>query len=66
MEGRDFLCADRFTIADIAVHFALFLGQSLGLDERYKPNCRNYLQRLMAREGFQRAMARQEEVTAPA
>jgi glutathione S-transferase len=58
--GRQYLCADRFTIADIAVHFALFLGQTLGLHERYKPNCRAYLERLMERPGFQRAMARQE------
>jgi glutathione S-transferase len=63
LEGRDYLCAGRFTIADIAVHYALFLGRSLGLDVRYKPNCRAYLERLMQRDGFQRAMARQEEAT---
>ena len=40
IEGKDFLCADRFTIADITVGYALFLGVSLGLDERYKPNCK--------------------------
>ena len=59
LEGREFLCADRFTMADIAVHYALFLGRTLGLDARYKPNCRSYLERLMERPGFQRAMARQ-------
>jgi glutathione S-transferase len=59
LEGREFLCADRFTIADIAVHFALFLGRRLGLDARYKPNCQAYLERLMERPAFQRAMVRQ-------
>jgi len=63
-DGRAFLCADRFTIADIAVHFALFFGRSLGLDERYKPHCVAYLERLMERPAFQRAMARQEEAAA--
>jgi glutathione S-transferase len=61
LEDREFLCADRFTIADIAVHYALFLGRSLGLDARYKPNCRAYLERLMQRPGFQRAMERQDD-----
>jgi glutathione S-transferase len=60
LEGRDFLCADRFTIADIAVHYALYLGRSLGLDERYKPNCRAYLDRLIERPAFQRALAKQD------
>jgi glutathione S-transferase len=59
LEGRDYLCDDRFTIADITVHFALFFGRSLGLDDRYKPNCRRYLERLMQRPAFIRAMARQ-------
>ncbi|MFI4934362.1 MAG: glutathione S-transferase family protein [Caulobacterales bacterium] len=60
LEGREFLCADRFTIADIAVHFALFLGRTLGLDQRYKPNCQRYLEQMMQRPAFQRAMARQD------
>ena len=62
LEGREYLCGDRFTIADIAVHFALFLGRSLGLDQKYKPNCRRYLERLIARPAFQRAMEKQEQV----
>ena len=60
LDQREFLCADRFTIADIVVHYALFLGRSLGLDARYKPNCLAYLERLMLRPAFLRAMARQE------
>jgi glutathione S-transferase len=59
LEGREYLCADRFTIADIAVGYALFMGISLGLNEYYKPNCQRYLKSLMAREGFIKAMARE-------
>ena len=59
LEGKDYLVADRFTIADIAVHYALFLGVSLGLDERYKPNCRRYLESLMERDAFKRAREKQ-------
>jgi len=55
---REFLCADRFTIADIAVGYALYLGTTLGLDDRYRDLTRAYLQRLMARPAFQRANAR--------
>ena len=64
LEGRDYLCAGRFTIADIAVHFALYLGETLDLAERYKPNCRRYLERLKERDGFQRALARQSVAAA--
>lgn len=56
LEDREFLCAERFTIADIAVGYALFMGTSLGLDERYKPNCQRYLKSLMDREGFTKAI----------
>ena len=59
LEGRDYLCAGRFTIADIAVHYALYLGRSLGLDARYKPNCRRYLEALIERPAFQRALQKQ-------
>ncbi|MBT3530379.1 MAG: glutathione S-transferase family protein [Gammaproteobacteria bacterium] len=55
LEGKEFLVANRFTIADIAVGYALFMGARLGLDERYKPNCKRYLESLMAREAFKRA-----------
>ena len=58
LEGRDYLCADRFTMADIVVHYALYLGRTLGLDARYRPNCLRYLDRLMERPAFQRALGK--------
>lgn len=36
-DGREFLCANRFTIADICITYALFLGTTLELDEQYQP-----------------------------
>jgi len=53
---REFLCADRFTIADICVGYALFLADTLGLRERFKINTEAYYTRLSARPAFQRAI----------
>jgi glutathione S-transferase len=55
LEGRDYLVDNRFTIADIAVAYALYLGRELKLHERYKPQTLAYLERMMAREAFLRA-----------
>lgn len=60
LEGKEFLCGDRFTIADITVAYALFLGVSLGLSERYKPNCKRYLASMMERPGWKRAQEKQK------
>jgi glutathione S-transferase len=56
---HEFLVADRFTIADIACGYALFLGESLDIAKDYKPQTFDYLERLKAREGFQRAQEAQ-------
>lgn len=57
---HEFLCADRFTIADVAIAYALFLGESLDMAEDYEPQTRAYLDRMKAREGFARAQRAQE------
>lgn len=59
LEDREFLCAGRFTMADIAVHYALFLGETLGLAERYKPRSRDYFERIKERPAFRRAREKQ-------
>jgi len=61
LQGKSYLVADRFTIADITVCYALLFGARLGLDQRYKRNCRRYLEEMTARPAFQRALRRQEE-----
>src|SRR5262249_20788856 len=48
-DGRDFLCADRFTAADISVGYALLLAGQLKLDERFSPAIKAYWERLKAR-----------------
>jgi glutathione S-transferase len=53
---RDYLCAGRFTIADIAVGFALYLAETLGLRPGFKPNTEAYYQRLLARPALQRTL----------
>jgi glutathione S-transferase len=54
--AREFLCADRFTIADICVGYALYLADTLGLRERFKPNTTAYYLRLIERPAFRRAV----------
>jgi glutathione S-transferase len=61
LEGREFLCADRFTVADICVGYALILAQSVGLDAGVPDSLKAYRARLTARPGYQRAFAREEE-----
>tara|TARA_B110000046_G_scaffold184551_1_gene223332 strand:- start:81 stop:707 length:627 start_codon:yes stop_codon:yes gene_type:complete len=56
MADREFLCAGRFTIADIAVGYALHLAEILGLSRDFKPNTLAYYERLKARPAFQRSV----------
>jgi glutathione S-transferase len=58
---REYLCADRFTVADICVGYALILAQSVGLDEGVPESLKAYRERLTARPAYQRAFAREEE-----
>lgn len=54
---HEYLCADRFTIADIAVGYALYLATTLGFRAGFKPHTEAYFARLEARPAFQRAIS---------
>lgn len=56
-DGRDYLCADRFTIADICIGYAVYLARSLGIDEAMTDAIRPWYERITAREAFKRAEA---------
>ena len=60
LEGREFLCAERFTVADICVGYALILAQSVGLDDGVPESLRAYRERLTARPAYARAVEREE------
>jgi len=59
--SREYLCDSRFTIADIAVGYALFLAQQSALADiagrQFTPQVMDYLARLTARPAFRQAVA---------
>lgn len=57
---RPYLCAGRFTAADISVGYALLLAEHLGLGPRLTPAVSQYWARLKQREGYRRALAAQQ------
>lgn len=57
LEGKTFLCDERFTIADICLGFSLiFAKKVLFIEEVFTPNIASYYQRLEQREAFQKAV----------
>ena len=60
LSEHPYLCADRFTAADISVGYALLLAQHLGLASRFPPAVQAYWERLRERNGYQSAMRAQE------
>lgn len=60
LQSREYLCADRFTVADICVGYALILAHSVGLDDGVPGSLKAYRSRLTARPAYQRAFAREE------
>lgn len=61
LQQRDWLCAQRFTAADISVGYALMLADGLGLLPMAGPATQAYWQRLQSRAGFQQALQVQAE-----
>ena len=60
LADREWLCAGRFTTADICVGYALLLARTLGLDHKFSPEVAAYWERLSARPAFLAAKAAQE------
>src|SRR4029453_7784477 len=59
-DKNEFVCAGRFTAADISIGYALLLGQHIGLEAWFKPRGQANWSRLQRRDGSIRAMAAQD------
>ena len=60
LADREWLCAGRFTMADLCVGYALLLARTLDLEARFSPEVAAYWRRLAARPGFLAAKGAQE------
>lgn len=58
---HEYLCADRFTAADISVGYAMLLAEHLGLAKDFPPAVQAYWHRLKLRPGYVQAMAAQHQ-----
>lgn len=61
VQQQAYLCAGRFTAADVAVAYALMLAVHLGLGSQFTPAVAAYWARLQQRPAFQKAMAIQHQ-----
>lgn len=61
VQESDYLCADRFTAADVAVGYALLLARHLGLNTQFGPATAAYWKRLESRPALVRAMRAERE-----
>ena len=61
LASQDYLCANRFTTADISVGYALFLCSRIGLAKLLSESLSTYLARLTSRAAFSAARAKQKQ-----
>jgi glutathione S-transferase len=59
LADRDWLCAGRFTMADLSVGYALLLARDLHLEHKFSPEIAAYWQRLSSRAALVAARAAQ-------
>ena len=57
LEDKEYLCSNRFTIADICVSYAFVVAESLGIHQAFKPNIKKYTEMLFEREAFKKSKA---------
>jgi glutathione S-transferase len=62
LKDRDYLVADRFTIVDICVGFAIYFARKLKLSKNFGSETQDYLMRITGREAFKRVLAKQAEL----
>jgi glutathione S-transferase len=60
LANQSYLCANRFTAADVSVGYALMLATHLGLAPRFTPAVAAYWARLQERTGYIKALAAQQ------
>lgn len=56
-----FLCGERFTVADVAVTYALQLATHLGMESKFPPGTAAYWQRMQQRPTFMNALKIEEQ-----
>ena len=61
LTGEDFVCAGRFTMADVSFAYALLLAETLGLADAFPAKLVPYWRAMQARDGFKRAKAIQAD-----
>ena len=61
LEDREYLCSDRFTIADICVSYAITLADSLGIEQAFKPNIKRWTDMLFERAAYKKSMSYKHE-----
>ena len=55
LADREYLCSERFTIADICIAYCVMLANSLAIDEVFTPNVKRYWNRVTARPAYKKA-----------
>lgn len=61
LSTQDYLCAGRFTAADISVGYALMLAEFLEMEADFPAAVRTYWQRLKGRDGYRAALKAQHD-----
>lgn len=54
LANREYLCCDRFTIADICVGYALYLAKFIKIDEAFTPNIKRWTDAIFERNSFKK------------
>ena len=52
LEDREYLCSDRFTIADICIVYCVVLANSLDIEEVFTPNVKRYWDLITQRPAY--------------